>query len=235
MNVQELITRFWSYNQKHNFGAVSCAIYLFLLEKWKDEKQVDSIRISDLHICQILSLTRPTVKTARDKLLKYGLVEFQSKNGSATYYKIVTDFSEIDFNPDISISSVKEKKPIRPELQDLNPAKNLKAIKPKAKVETEPEVKTENQKELPDGVPSFDEFLEYAKTLSIYSSNDDFAIQEKYNQLLDDKWLNNMQKPIRNWKALLKSTFPYLKKASENNTSIEIKKLPSIKRTQPSK
>lgn len=66
-----------------------------------------------------------------------------------------------------------------------------------------------------DGVPSFGEFMEHAKSLSIYDPEYDFSLEAKYEQWVADGWKNGMGKPIRNWKASLKSTFPYLKRLSK--------------------
>lgn len=52
--------------------------------------------------------------------------------------------------------------------------------------------------------PSWDEFIQYAKTLDSYKTEMDSDIKEKYHTWEKNNWLNNFGRPIKNWKSSLK-------------------------------
>ena len=69
----------------------------------------------------------------------------------------------------------------------------------------------------PGRIPSIDEFMLYAKSLSPYTPEYDFSLQAKYEQWLASGWKDGYNKPIKNWKSKLMNVFPHLKKLSNNN------------------
>jgi hypothetical protein len=77
----------------------------------------------------------------------------------------------------------------------------------------------EKDKDKDINIPSYLEFLEYAKTLPIYKPTFDYAITAKYNAWVADGWRDGHNKPIKNWKTTLQNTFPYFKEVSINTTS----------------
>lgn len=61
-------------------------------------------------------------------------------------------------------------------------------------------------------VPSFTEFLEYAKTFEKYHSNLDQPLKTKYDSWVANDWHDGKNNKIKNWKSKLISTFPYILK-----------------------
>ena len=92
MNYTELTTKFWSINEKSPLGASAIALYFFLLEKCRQNDGKD-FTISDNAISQKLSLTRPTINALKSKLRNVGLIQYQTRNGVPSIYRIITDIS----------------------------------------------------------------------------------------------------------------------------------------------
>lgn len=92
MNYTELISKFWSINEKTPLGASAVALYLFLLEEWR-KNNGENFSISDGLISQKLSLTRPTIVAMKSKLRNIGLIQYHTKNGMPCIYRIISDFS----------------------------------------------------------------------------------------------------------------------------------------------
>lgn len=61
-------------------------------------------------------------------------------------------------------------------------------------------------------IPEFNEFLSYAKTLSIYHESMNFQIEAKYTSWKENKWKDGNNKKIGNWKTKLRNTMPYFKR-----------------------
>jgi hypothetical protein len=80
-------------------------------------------------------------------------------------------------------------------------------------------------------IPSLDEFMRYAKSLEGYESELELSISEKYESWINNNWKNTSNRPISNWKSTLKSTLPYLKNTSGEN-SLSLQDIPSIKRPE---
>ncbi|MCH8067809.1 MAG: hypothetical protein IID16_00850 [Candidatus Marinimicrobia bacterium] len=66
-------------------------------------------------------------------------------------------------------------------------------------------------------IPTFEDFLIYAKTIEIYHSSFDFQIKTKYDSWIENKWKTGLGKKIINWKNTLRSTMPYFKKELSEN------------------
>ena len=80
-------------------------------------------------------------------------------------------------------------------------------------------------------IPSLNEFIGYAKSLEGYEPELDLNISKKYESWINNGWKNTSNRPISNWKSTLKSTLPYLKKTSGEN-SLSLQDIPSIKRPE---
>jgi hypothetical protein len=63
-------------------------------------------------------------------------------------------------------------------------------------------------------IPSYHEFLTYAKTLPIYKPSFDYSITAKYNQWVADGWKDGHKTKITNWKTKLQNAFPYFKEVN---------------------
>ncbi len=67
-------------------------------------------------------------------------------------------------------------------------------------------------------IPSFFEFLDYAKTLDKYHSNLEQPLKTKYDSWVANDWHDGKNNKIKNWKSKLISTFPYILKDNPIST-----------------
>ena len=91
MTYLELIQRFWDFNHKNQIGSTGISMYLYLL-KIGYEKESYDFHISDVGASKELGLTRKTIKSIKEKLKNFGLIEFQTKNGLPCYYRLLLDY-----------------------------------------------------------------------------------------------------------------------------------------------
>jgi len=209
MNYTELTTKFWSINEKSPLGASAIALYFFLLEKCRQNDGKD-FTISDNAIGQKLSLTRPTINALKSKLRNVGLIQYQTRNGVPSIYRIITDISFLESEP--------FKKMIEsPIINDIQP-----------KILEEKTIHTSTRENI--NIPSLDEFMNFAKSLEIYDETMDFAIKSKYESWRDNGWVNGLGIPINKWQNNLKNTLPHLKTSKKKPSGLQPNNIPTIKR-----
>ena len=228
MKYLALIENFWKINQNQSVGSNAIAMYLFLLKVWNEKGQKE-FKISDVKLAEKLELARQTIKPTRNKLFKSGLINFNIRNGAACEYFIIQDFqnqkkaNSLEFSKD-SIDNKTTKRTDK-ELKEVIKTQN-ENLKNNSK--TAQSSLSQNQDLKNNEIPNFKEFLDFAKSLEIYTPNLDVLIEEKYNKWIEDDWKNSYGRLITNWKLLLKSTIPYLVN-NLNYSSIELK-IPKIQR-----
>jgi hypothetical protein len=83
------------------------------------------------------------------------------------------------------------------------PQSETKAKKSKEEKEEEKEINI-----------TYEDFLNYAKTIDIYKPTLDYAIKSKYLSWVENNWIDGNGKKIINWKSTLRNTMPYLKSIS---------------------
>ncbi|GEN71160.1 hypothetical protein [Chryseobacterium lathyri] len=232
MYYQELIQKFWKFNQKAPLSTTAVAMYLYLLKLANDNNRYD-VTVSDVAIGNTLGLTRKTVKSAREVLLNSGLVQYECKNGYSCSYRIVLDYP-------LSIRSqekgpkviIKHNDPTAIEGKNENLASvGLPVISTPEITEQEEKASFYNDNAEPFKMvnkPSLEEFMEFAYTLSGYEVSMDSDISEKYALWNNNGWCNNLGKPITNWKSSLKNLLPYIKNRT-NNEQLSLESIPTIK------
>ena len=227
MNYTELTTKFWSINEKSPLGASAIALYFFLLEKCRQNDGKD-FTISDNAIGQKLSLTRPTINALKSKLRNVGLIQYQTRNGVPSIYRIITDISfllqeslqkeTLNIKNKVSQESEPFKKMIEsPIINDIQP-----------KILEEKTIHTPTRENI--NIPSLDEFMNFAKSLEIYDETMDFAIKSKYESWRDNVWVNGLGIPINKWQNNLKNTLPHLKTSKKKPSGLQPNNIPTIKR-----
>lgn len=226
MNYQELVNRFWEYNEKEPLGAVAVALYLFLLELWKKNKKSD-FNLSDSEICKKLKITRPTINTLRQKLSNLGMIQYQLQNGLPGHYKIIPEYSPV-------LSAFEKPKKTISKKQ-----KNVEKSIPKSETIQKREMISDNPSEnkipipipVSGNIPSLEEFMEYTKTLENYIPELDDLIKAKYDNWFKNGWKNGCNKPITNWKSSIKNSIAFLQSELHSNSTISSKiTLQTIKR-----
>lgn len=219
MYYQELIERLWRFNENTRLGATAIAMYLYLL-KLGEQNNSYVIKISDTVLSNILGIHRNTVKPFREKLKNLGLIQYTTKNGFPCTYRILLNYSFESFKEE------SEKNLIIPKDGNHSQQKNkpLKLLEsPKEMVSKDEQINKNILQDINDIQPTWDEFIQYAKTLDSYKTEMDSDIKEKYHTWEKNNWLNNFGRPIKNWKSSLKSVLPYLSNnLNSENTSIEI-------------
>ena len=250
----ELIQRFWDFNKTAKISSTEISLYFYLLKIGYENNRYD-FKISDVELGRELGLTRKTIKSTKEKLKKLGLIQFQPKNGLPCHYRLVLNYS-FEIEPEKSIKkeeSIIIKKDQNKEILEIfenilsaqNSVEVIKEIEinsdvkvssessQKQKLELEQVQKQEQeQQNLKNSkIPSLEEFMEYAKSLEGYELELELIINEKYESWINNGWKNTSNRPISNWKSTLKSTLPYLKNTSGEN-SLSLQDIPNIKRPE---
>ncbi|WP_292009283.1 hypothetical protein [Chryseobacterium sp.] len=233
MYYQELIQKFWESGPKAQLGTTAVAIYLYLLKLANDNNGYD-VTVSDVAIGNTLGLTRKTVRPAREALRNAGLVHYKNKKGYSYSYRIVLDYPlpiqkqekkqklKIKRNPPVAIAKENENLPV----VDLSVISTIEITEQKEMASfdnREPE-----PFKIIAGIPSLEEFIDYAKTLSGYEESIHSAIKERYALWVNSNWCNNLGKPITSWKSSLKNLLPYIKNRNDNG-QLSLESIPTIK------
>lgn len=226
----ELIERFWIFNEKAKPGSTAIAMYLYLLKTAKACDAYD-FKVSDVVLSKELGLTRPTVKTAKEKLRDLGLIRFQTKNGVSGSYRLILSYP-------LEASAPKEMKSseiqMTPSFKELKDDLNLDVLNLGVKIPSSNINQKINASSIQPAnenikIPEFEEFLAYARTLAAYQSELDELIKDKYHSWKDSGWKNSSDRLITNWKSSLKSTLPFLKNVAQDN-QLSLQTIPDIKR-----
>lgn len=222
----ELIERFWIFNQKAKIGSPAVAMYLYLLKTGKDNDAYH-FKVSDVVLSKELGLTRQTVKSTKEKLRDFRLIQFQTQNGVAGSYRLILNYP-LEVSAPQKIRNAKadfqrsdaDKKPPLTIGGDESPSGNTNdEINPSS-----PQLSNGNVT-----IPDLEEFLAYARTLAAYQSELDELIKDKYHSWKGSGWKNSSDRLITNWKSSLKSTLPFLKNAAHDD-QLSIQTIPDIKR-----
>ncbi|WP_228438754.1 hypothetical protein [Chryseobacterium pennae] len=207
-------------------------MYLYLLKTGYEKDRYD-FRISDIIIGKNLRLTRKTVKSTKEKLRSFGLIQYKTKSKSPCHYRLILNYPLVITHGENFHEKKAEMKSIvvKPEGLEIQPESILS-------IQDTGESLTNNQ--LPQvlpiivdnrNIPSVEEFLEYARTLETYTSQLDFNIKEKYETWVNNGWKNNSDRPITNWKSSLKSALPFMKDIGNGN-QLSLQLPPNIKHPQ---
>lgn len=201
----EMIQRFWEFNKAAKVTPTEVFLYLYLLKIGYDNNRYD-FKISDMELGSELGLARGTIRSIKEKLKDRGLVKFQTSNSHPCHYRLVLDYP-------FFIESAETKEIHKSTAQKLLPD-------------------IENQNKENENIPSWEEFIGFAKTLESYESKMKLFIREKYESWIRKGWKNSSHRPITNWKLTLKSLLPYMKNFNED-ISMSLQDIPNIKRPNP--
>ena len=242
----ELIQRFWDFNKTAKISPTEVLLYFYLLKMGYENDRYD-FKISDVELGKELGLTRKTIKSTKEKLKNLGLIQFQSKNGLPCHYRLLLNYSfEIEYEKSIKNEecAIVEKDQNREVLEIFdcilsaqNSVEVIKEIEINSDVKASSDssqkqkIELEQQNLKNSKIPSLNEFIEYAKSLEGYVPELELSINEKYEVWKNNGWKNTSNRPISNWKSTLKSTLPYLKNTSGEN-SLSLQDIPSIKRPE---
>ncbi|SDQ99720.1 hypothetical protein SAMN05421664_3040 [Chryseobacterium soldanellicola] len=226
----ELIERFWIFNEKAKPGSTAIAMYLYLLKTAKACDAYD-FKVSDVVLGKELGLTRPTVKTAKEKLRDLGLIRFQTKNGVSGSYRLILSYPLEAIAPEkVKSSEIQMTPPFQELKDDLNlNVPNLGVKITSSNIDQKINAQSIKPANENSNIPVLEEFLAYARTLAAYQSELDELIKDKYHSWKDSGWKNNSDRLITNWKSSLKSTLPFLKNAAHDD-QLSIQTIPDIKR-----
>ncbi len=233
MYYHELIQKFWEFGPKAQLSTTAVAIYLYLLNLANDNNGYD-VTVSDVAIGDTLGITRKTVKSAREALQNSGLVQYENKNGYSCSYRILLNYSlpipSQEKGPKVIIkhdgpTAIAEK-------NENLPLDGLPIISTPETTEKKEKASFDNREPEPfkiiANIPSLEEFIDYAKTLSGYEESMYSAIKERYALWANSNWCNNLGKPITSWKSSLKNLLPYIKNEADNG-QLSLDSIPSIK------
>ncbi|WP_346985975.1 hypothetical protein [Chryseobacterium sp. POE27] len=224
----ELIDRFWLFVEKTKPGTAAISLYLYLLQVVK-QKVAYQFTISDIELAKRLGINRATVKATREKLSKFGLIEYQSLQGIAGIYRLVVNYP---LEP-ISFDKV-HNEPVSGIIDCFGRNENVlesKEIdeKDNSAVTVDENIPLEPTSLLIDGrvVPGPEEFLDYARTLDAYHIKLDDQIMAKHSVWLQSNWRNASGRPITNWQSSLKNVLPFLTSEVAQN-ELTVHNIPEI-------
>lgn len=221
MRYEKFAKDFWNTYDYQTLGSTSVAMYLYLI--WQMEKlKRKNFSLSDSQISKDLGIRRNTVKVCRDKLRASGLLDYEIPKGGSVCYDFKVKKSLI--NNEAKEEFKREKKVPQ---KSLNVSSKINITKPKSFNRSSSDQIIESHTSDPQTqIPTFLEFLAFAKTVEFYESNLENLLKEKYIDWVANSWKNNLGKPITNWKLSLKNAVPFLK----NNPagSVFMKHVPKI-------
>jgi hypothetical protein len=233
----ELIQRFWDFNQKRSIGSPGISMYLYLLKIGFDNDRYD-FKVSDVVLSKELGLTNKTIKSTKEKLRSFGLIQFETKNGFPGYYRLRLDYPlEISASEKIRKEKSEAEKLIQQLEEFVIPATKISAFEILPKT-TDRDVEAKLPQTTPPAtiqisnnlvIPNFEEFMEYARTLENYEVELDSEIQAKYQSWVNNGWKNSSERLITNWRSSLKSALPFMKN-SDKIEKLSIRSIPSIRR-----
>lgn len=221
----ELYQKFFLFNKNQPLEPTMYVLYMTLLEKWI-ENNCESFELSTAEILKEVNMSRATINRTKPQLKELGLIDYSSENGGSTKYTI----SEI--NIEIEVPQIKTEVPQVPQMeipvivQPLENVEKQEVIIPEIPKEVKPSKKDLSNKKTAD-IPTFEEILTFAKTLSTYDDDMEIHLQTKYDSWVENGWKNGFDKPITNWKSTVRNSIPYLKR---NQNSIPNLVLPTIQR-----
>lgn len=229
MNYLDLLHKLWEYNQNEPLGATPIAMYLFLLETWNKNNGAD-FKVSDILICEKLLLTRPTVKATKEKLRNCGLIYYETQNGLPSYYRMILDYTSLrkGEKPGKDVAERNQKPVATIEKPKIDPPVELPVEKPEIVIFPSqklagPMIITDNK-----SIPPIAEVFDFAKTLPIYNSSLYPRLQKRYEEWVNNGWHTHQNKPITNWKPLVRATLAHMVKPPESGT-LSLDQIPSIK------
>ncbi|WP_024568769.1 helix-turn-helix domain-containing protein [Elizabethkingia anophelis] len=228
----ELIQRFWEFGPKARLSTTATVVYLYLLKRASDNNGYNVV-ISDVMLSETLGLTRKTIKPAKEALRNLGLIQYESRKGLSCSYRIVRDYPL-----EILSQEKRQKLKIKNNSQTATTEK-IENLPPVGLSMSIPETTEQKEKASFDNrepepftiianIPSLEEFIDYAKTLSGYEESMHSAIKERYALWANCNWCNNLGKPITSWKSSLKNLLPYIKNRTDNG-QLSLDSIPSIK------
>ncbi|WP_315101148.1 transcriptional regulator [Capnocytophaga sputigena] len=222
MEYLELIKKYWSMNEEFPQSSTITCTYFFLLESW-DKNNKEDFEISDYDISSKLKINRNTIISNRKILRDLGLINYQITKGFPTLYKIIPDYVIRKGKEVISVAEKEKtvsKKPITQVISVMSPVQEAISqsvqITPPTTPVVFPSLIPKTKEKQVSNIPSFEEFMNYAKTLDIYEEGLDVHLKIKYETWKDDGWVSGYNKPIVNWKQTLKNTMPYLRSNNKN-------------------
>lgn len=211
MKYKQLISILFDSNSKHKSSTIT--LYLFIFSRFMEKEKFEGY-IYDSEISNSFKITNKTITTSRIELKELNLLDFQTKKGAACFYRIKTEWPN-EIRDKINIKQASTTTPPLPSLQKQSKQVFNKPQIPKAKVKT---------------IPSFEEFMVFAKQLPDYHSKMDLSIEGKYETWVANDWKNGHNRPIINWKAALKSSWSWMISNSLSAHSLTPNKIPNITR-----
>ena len=248
MEYLDLIEKFWQLTDEIPINSSVISTYFLLLERWDKSGKTD-FEYPDKLIQKKIRIDRKTIKINKEILRNLGLISYQVTMGFPTVYKIIPDYVIRNRKgKEVTSTAEKEKTPAKvvqqelipkipnievpvkaPEIPKVNLSENIPINTQNEIEKTSIQKKTKTVQSKLKDIPTYNEFLEFAKTIPTYNSSLDEHIKNKYDTWYSNCWVNGFNKPITNWQQTLKNTLPYLK--SQNNNIFNIPNITRPKAT----
>ena len=83
MNYIELVNKFWTSHDEHQYTATEIALYFYLLRVFNTCMWKDTIKRNNRRVEVDLGISFYMLKNARNRLMQSGVISFKSQNGNA--------------------------------------------------------------------------------------------------------------------------------------------------------
>jgi len=199
VDYNKIIQEFWKINLERNLSKSSCVFYLYIFYQCQLLNQNEvSLSFSDAQ--KLIGISKNTLTKIRNELKDNGIITTTTSGKTSTIYKL-SNLSKIE---SINFDNVAE----------LNNTNNQESFSPSNSKKKFQEIgknsKTQAKTISNINIPTFSEFLEYAKTLEGYNPTMDITLSGKYEQWVANDWKNAFGHPIKSWKGSLKSSWVHI-------------------------
>lgn len=221
--LRSVSTKFWTDPFVEDLTVSEKLLFLYLITNDRNN-MLGIYEISLKKISFETGIDKATIEKAFKRFERLNKVKYS--NNYVTLFNFIKNQS---YNQNMKVSAVNLYNDL-PEhakiegvtVDEYNPSKAFESlckgfgILRKIEIEEESEIEIENEDEIEahkkKQIPSFDEFLTYARTLDPWSEDYKFSLEAKYDQWKENKWKDGYNKPIKNWKTKIKNTLPHLQR-----------------------
>jgi len=210
-------THFWDDGYIINLDPIEKLLFLYFLTN----------PLTNLAGIYEISIRRIAFDTGIDKEMVLKIIKRFEKDKKAYYFEGFIYLPNFQKNQRLTSTMLKN---VEKTIQDLPesvkkfysqthgcPIDTLSIPYREEEVEEEIEEEVEEEDKEKKNIPTYEEFEEYAKTLSIWNDSFEFQLQAKYESWIENKWKDGNGKKIKNWKTKLKNTMPYFRKNGSFN------------------
>lgn len=187
-----------------------------ILLKQKDKQTTEQILNFASKLAKQMPYSDKVVEDSLRELVEESVLKIE---GDFLVQKRMVKDNEISINRSLSGKTGGETTQKKLKQDDEFAKASAKAkLQANSEYETETKDKKKGIREKEKDIPTWEQVVEYFKSLEVYRKELEFALNTKYEQWIENKWKDGFGKPIINWKNTIRSAIPHLKPVYKNNT-----------------